>query len=228
MLKNKIFAIGDIHGCHGRLRSLLDRLPYDPERDCLVFLGDYINRGPDSKKVVDCLLELQASGAHTVFLKGNHEQALLEYAATGEVDTLRVLRMMGIESTAESYGCSLGQLRDLRCLPGSHRDFFHNLQLFYVEDGYLFVHADMDEALIGRGDDQTLSSELLPHGEAAMVSSRRLASEGAQVAGYVTVFGHVPFESPLVTEGLIGIDTGAVYGNFLTAVELPDGRFYHA
>ncbi|TKB28536.1 serine/threonine protein phosphatase [Desulfopila sp. IMCC35006] len=228
----KIFAVGDIHGCHSKLVRLLDRLPLDKEVDTLVFVGDYINRGPDSRKVLDTLLQVQASYAHPVFLKGNHEQMLLEYAATGDVETLRILRTMGVESTVASYGATVRQLRDLAFFPPEHRNFLENLQFSYISGNYLFTHADINEEMISLGRAAESFSPAEQQTEAGLLSSRRLSrghsAMAENFAGYIVVFGHSPFETPLVLHDRICIDTGAVYGNVLTAVALPELRFYHA
>ena len=99
----RIFAVGDIHGCYRRLVDLMDRLPFDPSEDFLVFLGDYIDRGRESREVISYLLNLSRRGGNIIFLKGNHEHALLEYARTGDEEYLRILRSMGIEETLRSY-----------------------------------------------------------------------------------------------------------------------------
>ena len=226
--ERKIFAIGDIHGCHGKLVTLLARIPIDKRSDTLVFLGDYINRGPDSRKVVDTLLSLRADYAHVVFLRGNHEQALLEYAATGDLEVLPALRAMGVEATLASYGASARGLPGLACMPQDHRDFLHSLEFSHVACNYLFTHADFDEeklALAGARPDALAAQRFA---EAGLLASRRLGQEIIADTGYTIVFGHLPFEAPLVMTDRIGIDTGAVYGGVLTAVELPALHFYHA
>ncbi len=225
---NKIFAIGDIHGCHSKLVRLLDRIPFDKDHDTLVLMGDYINRGPDSRKVLDTLLEVQATYAHTVFLKGNHEQMVLEYAATGDVETLRILRNMGVESTVESYGATVRQLRDLAFFPPEHRTFLQTLEFLYISDKYLFTHADINEEMIALAKYEDGSCASGHQAELGLLSSRRLSEEKSRIAEYIVVFGHSPFETPLVMHDRICIDTGAVYGNVLTAVELPKLHFYHA
>jgi serine/threonine protein phosphatase 1 len=225
----KIFAIGDIHGCHSKLVALLDRLPVDRRVDTLVFLGDYINRGPDSKKVLDTLLHIKASYGHAVFLKGNHEQALLEYGETGDVEILHMLRTMGVESTLASYGASMRMLRDLAGIPQEHRNFLSALEFSYLAGNYLFTHADVDDEILTLAKSQHDTLQAERYAEAVFLASRRLGRESiTRTTGYTVVFGHLPFESPLVMADRIGIDTGAVYGNLLTAVELPDLRFYHA
>lgn len=225
----KIFAVGDIHGCHSKLVALLARLPLDRSADTLVFLGDYINRGPDSKKVLDTLLRIKATYSEVVFLKGNHEQAMLEYAATGDVESLHMLRTMGVEATLASYGGSMRKLRDLSFLPPEHRDFLDALEFSYIAGNYLFIHADIDEEMLALARSHPDGLQSQRSTEAVFLASRRLGRESiTRTTGYTVVFGHLPFESPLVMADRIGIDTGAVYGNLLTAVELPDHRFYHA
>ena len=228
MSQRKIFAIGDIHGCAQQLAALLDRLPFDRKRDTLVFLGDYINRGPDTKAVLDILLDLKGSCADIHFLKGNHEQELLEYTATGNVDALRTLREMGIEATVESYGGRIHSLTGLGLFPVEHRDFLQTLDFFHLEDNYLFIHADINKELL-RCPIEESEHRLQRHVmEAGLLSSRRLARETTTAIDTLIVFGHIPFASPLVLNDRIGIDTGAVYGNMLTALELPELRFFHA
>jgi len=213
----KIFTIGDIHGCYRNLTELIDRLPFDRQMDTLIFLGDYINRGPQSREVVEYVLNLQAKCAKTVFLLGNHEHALLSYAATGDVETLRSLRSMGVEATLNSYGSApMRSLLDLSFLPAAHLDFLLSLQLSFRAGPYLFVHADAE---IDAGDTRP---------PAQLLVSRRLATDCLRPNGCVLVFGHTAFQTPLVTLNRIGIDTGAVHGNVLTALELPRVRFHHA
>jgi len=224
----KIFAVGDIHGCHDRLLALLNRLPLDRERDIIIFLGDYINRGPDSKKVLDTLVEIKNSYAHPFFLKGNHEDALLSYADSGDVEIVPFLRVMGVEATAASYGARVRNLHNLACFPESHQKFLTQLQFSCLIGDYLFTHADIgDEQLTAIAGGQPVA-KLDHQAEAELLCSRRLAEQKSAVDGITVVFGHSPFQSPLVLPDRICIDTGAVYGNVLTALELPRRQFYHA
>ncbi len=260
---NAIYAIGDIHGNRDALLRLLGRLGADPEQDLLVFMGDYINRGPDTQGVLDILVDVRSSHAHTVFLMGNHEHLLLEYAARPEVETLRTLRKMGIEATLASYGATVRDLPGLAFLPEAHRSFLQSLSLSHTCGPYLFVHADPEEADLSAAMEAT--SPLAPHESVLLdkaLSSRRLIREhvpaeqseagenpenrenGEGVARdmddtrlacmasggerRLVVFAHAPFEMPLVMPDRICVDTGAVYGNLLTALELPVMRFHHA
>ncbi|MGD9947298.1 MAG: metallophosphoesterase family protein [Desulfobulbus sp.] len=227
----KIFAVGDIHGCHQKLVTLLGRLPLDREQDTLIFLGDYINRGPDSRKVLDTLVGLERSCRHVVFLKGNHEQALLDYEIYGEPDDLRLLRTMGIDATAESYGATLRRLTDLSCLPTEHQQFLFDLKLSFAAGNYLFTHADFAPTLPPLDALETPQERMQRRNtEARLLASRRLGQENdlEPQSDNVVIFGHLPYATPLVRADRIGIDTGAVYGNLLTAIQLPQRIFYHA
>ena len=226
--QRKIFAIGDIHGCSKRLATLLGRIPFDRKLDTLIFLGDYINRGPETKDVLDILIELKESCEDIHFLKGNHEQELLEYSATGHMDSLRALRGMGVESTVDSYGSRVHSLAGLGCFPMEHREFLHSLKFFHLQDDYLFIHADINEELLRCPIKESEGRMQRYVMETGLLSSRRLAREEKTGIDTLIVFGHIPFASPLVLTDRIGIDTGAVYGNMLTAVELPTFRFFHA
>ncbi|MCL2457813.1 MAG: serine/threonine protein phosphatase [Desulfobulbus sp.] len=228
---SKIFAIGDIHGCHRQLIALIARLPLDRAKDTLVFLGDYINRGPDSRKVLDTLIGLQRSCCRAIFLKGNHEQALLEYNPDSDSGGLNLLRTMGIEATAESYGAPLRRLIDLTCMPPEHQQFLFDLRLNFSCDGFFFTHADFDPAPPATTTAETPRDRMQrQQAEAQLLVSRRLGREAALQPSppWTVVFGHLPHATPLVKPDRIGIDTGAVYGNLLTAVQLPERIFYHA
>lgn len=213
----KIFAVGDIHGCFEKLARLIGQLPIDPAEDRIIFIGDYINRGPQSREVIDFLLDLQTKMPRSVFLMGNHEHALLRYAAEGDLEYLKMLRSMGVEATLQSYpGASVDSLRDLSFLPAPHRAFLETLLPFHEENGYLFTHA----GIVPGEDHRACPLDRL-------LSVRSIFLEDDTPLDSVVVFGHTPFLTPLVTSRKIGIDTGAVLGNMLTAVELPRLRFYH-
>ena len=217
-MNGRIFAIGDIHGCAEKLKQLLNRLPFDGEHDTLVFLGDYLDRGPDSKGVLDQLCRLQADGVHVVPLLGNHEYLLLEYHRSADQALLPFMRRLGLENTLESYGgASLSALASLGFMPREHRDFLFSLLPHWETEEYIFVHAGLrhDQPLA----DQDIS-DLCEVREPFLSQNRDY--------GRRVIFGHTPFVTPLLTPFVTGIDTGAVYGNLLTAVELPGLRFHHA
>ncbi len=218
IMGTRIFAIGDIHGCSRKLETLLGRLPLDSQNDLLIFLGDYLNRGPESRKVLRILLDVKRKVRRSIFLLGNHEHDLLEYARTGDQALLRGLRAMGVESTLSSYGESpIHSLTDLSFLPKDHGIFLEELVPYFRFDRYLFTHA----GIIPGEDPETCSLDRL-------LTVRDVFLSWREPLDSIVVFGHTPFETPFVSQDKIGIDTGAVYGNLLTAVELPRMRFHHA
>lgn len=220
-----IYAIGDIHGQHTMLLALLDRLfrlPVDPD-DLLLFIGDYVDRGENSCAVIETLLALSERHPHIVFLRGNHEQLMidaLEEARTGvgraengqPERTLNWL-MNGGGETIHSY--PVGSTPHWwEAIPESHREFLRATQMEHVTERYHFVHAGL----------------LPPHHRCRWEEAHgdidpRLwirepfLSTTADFGGRIVVFGHTPQKSgrPFLRSNKIGIDTGAVYGGPLTA-----------
>jgi serine/threonine protein phosphatase 1 len=214
----KIFAIGDIHGCYEKLRQLMERLPYDPQQDTLVFLGDYIDRGRQSKQVLDYLCELRRRTKKFVALIGNHEHLMLEYHRTRDPSLLPHLRHLGIQATLDSYGADNPKsLQEMLFLPPAHRQLFHALLPYWETEEYIFVHAGLDPGI-----------PLAQQDLATLCESRDTLFSEEHDFGKVVVFGHTPLDMPFVTPTRIGIDTGAVYGNLLTALELPGMVFHHS
>ena len=213
----RIIAIGDIHGTSVKLATLLERLA--PRKgDRLIFLGDYIDRGADSCGVIQQIIDLKRNGYDIVALLGNHEKLLLDYAQSPDEGLIPYLRQHGIENTLKSYGeKNLRRIPDLSFMPVEHRRFLKNLKTHHVEGKYLFVHAGIRP---GKPlQEQTISD---------FCEIRDVFLEESHSLDYLVVFGHTPFEFPLVTGNKIGIDTGAVYGHLLTALVLPDMEFIHA
>ena len=213
----RLIAIGDIHGCIKKLENLLKYLSIR-NNDRVVFLGDYIGRGPNSKEVISLLIELKEKNDNVIFLLGNHENLLLEYVRSPDDILIPYLRQQHIEAFVKSYGENdLGSLHTLSFMPKEHVEFLKSLQLYYTEQEYLFVHAGIMPGL-----------PLEKHTAMEFCEVRDIFLESDFDIGKTVVFGHTAFEMPLVTKNKIGIDTGAVYGNVLTAVVLPEIRFYHA
>jgi serine/threonine protein phosphatase 1 len=208
-----IFAIGDIHGCHDPLLELLERIPIDWSRDRLVFMGDYIDRGPKSFEVVDHLIGLKSLHPGIVFLKGNHEQMLADFLS-GK-DRMTYLYNGG-QQTLESYMKHAGPAASYP-IPDRHLRFFESLMLFYETENYIFVHA-------GLRQDVPLDQQ----GPEDLLWIREKFIYATQSFGKRVVFGHTPFDEPLVEPNKIGIDTGAVFGNKLTCLQLPEEKFFFA
>ncbi len=200
--------IGDIHGCYESLSSLLEQVA--GRADTMVFLGDYIDRGPDTKKVIDRLLALQQEHRHVVCLKGNHE-LMLELFLAGN-DHFPFLEVGGVQTLA-SYGLDPGMPRDKirAALPASHRAFFASLCLHWQDRHAIYVHAGLQP---GR--------HLTMQNESWCLWARDRFIQSDHDFGKPVVFGHTVFEQPLVQANKIGIDTGAAYGGRLTALLLPE------
>jgi len=214
----RIFAIGDIHGCYDKLRQLMERLPYDPKQGTLVFLGDYIDRGGQSRQVLDYLCQLRRQAQKVIMLIGNHEYLMLQYHRTGDPALLPFLRHLGIDKTLSSYGVSHPQsLQDMLFLPDEHRKLLDSLLPYWETEEYIFVHAGLEPGV--PLDQQDLST---------LCEARPAFLSEEHDYGKLVIFGHTAFDMPFVTPTRIGIDTGAVYGNLLTALELPSLVFYHA
>ncbi len=205
----KYIAIGDIHGCARSLKALLEEIR--PYRDRIhVFIGDYIDRGPDSKGVLDCVIEFSREH-HCVFLRGNHEKMLLDAIQSGE-HTFWLING-GVE-TLKSY-----RINDPAELPADHRDFLEQTRLWFDTPDYLFIHAGLDP---GRRVEELLA---LPDIENMALWERRHVHEPV-VWEKPVVFGHTPVKEPLINDRKMGIDTGCVfpdrgYGH-LSALLLPE------
>jgi serine/threonine protein phosphatase 1 len=215
-------VIGDIHGCLNKLEQLWARIVPRPDKDQLVFLGDYIDRGEDSSGVLDYLLQLKETYADTIFLMGNHEKMFMDFLAG--VDRALFIYNGG-ESTLRSYigridnfwrntqGISDEEALNL-LVPERHRAFLQELHPYYETENYIMVHAGLKH---GVPLEQQSQDDLVWIREEFIYSEEDF--------GKTIVFGHTPFVRPLVLENKIGIDTGAVYGNSLTCLILPDLEF---
>jgi diadenosine tetraphosphatase ApaH/serine/threonine PP2A family protein phosphatase len=210
-MMGRIYVIGDVHGCARELETLLAALPLG-QGDVVAFIGDYIDRGPESRAVVDMLLVLRArSDIETVFLKGNHEDMCLAYLGRGGLWG-EAWRMNGGVTTLRSYGVSpqLGGAEAAAQFPPAHLDFFSSLALQHLSGDYLLVHAGIRPTRALEAQDP---EDLLWIREEFISSRHDLP--------YTVVFGHTPQRRVLVDLPYkVGIDTGCVYGGRLTAFEL--------
>ncbi len=129
------YVVGDIHGCCGTLRALLERLSPKPG-DRFIFLGDLIDRGPDSKSVVDTIWQLEAQGVSSVCLRGNHEQLLLN--AVQDANQMYLWLNNGGDTTLRSFGAT----SPLEIAP-EYLDFFQAMPLWHEEGDFLCVHGGL-------------------------------------------------------------------------------------
>lgn len=216
----KLYAIGDIHGCADLLDALIDKIEKDAgglDAAQLIFLGDYVDRGPDSKGVLDRLIALKARAPRTVFLKGNHEAIMLDFLKDPS-ETLHWLDWGG-EETLLSYGLrgilqkapdELAEALKAQ-LPEAHADFLRNLALTHLEGDYLFVHAGLRPGVAL--EEQTEEDLLWIRG-----AFHHAADEDRP--DQVVVHGHQPLKKPLDAGWRIDVDTGACWSGALTAVVL--------
>lgn len=221
-----LYAVGDIHGRLDLLERLLDLISGDAEaipagRRTLVFLGDYVDRGPDSRGVVERLIGGLPQGFDLHFLKGNHEAILLDFLA--EPWRLDHWLQNGGEETMRSYGVDTESLTHLgaspaawrnafaEALPEPHLVFFRNLQLSVSFGDYLFVHAGIRPGV-----------PLEAQSEADLVWIRAPFLNHAEPFGKIVVHGHTPGQEPVTRSNRVGIDTGAVFTGRLTALRLKD------
>lgn len=211
---NKIFAIGDIHGCFDKLQRLILEIKADPVNDTLVFIGDYIDRADGGRDVVDYILKLKKTFQNVICLRGNHESMLLRFLDGVEDD---IYLANGGFATLKAYGISRSDTPKVRKkkIPPDHLKFFKTLLPYYETDQFIFVHAGL---IPGR--------ELNEQSLYDMQWIRQTFIDSDDDFGKRVVFGHTHFSEPLVEDNKIGIDTGAVYGGSLTCVELPALKFY--
>jgi serine/threonine protein phosphatase 1 len=213
-MTGRILAIGDVHGCNRRLRKLLDRIEID-HADTPVFVGDYLDRGPDVRGVIDTLLEIGEAFPKTICLRGNHEEMFLEFYREGRGEEL-FLYNSGM-STLDSYGITLAEARRGQGFPEDHLRFLASLPLSYETGDWFFVHAGVRPGIPFA---RQVPEDLL--------WIRHEFIESDEDFGRRVVFGHTPLSEPLVERNKIGIDTGAVYGGRLTCIELPSLRINQA
>ncbi|WP_223068449.1 metallophosphoesterase family protein [Paenibacillus caui] len=232
----RTIAISDIHGEQDKLTRLLKAASYNPDRDRLMLLGDYIDRGPDSKGVLDMVISLKRQGASV--LKGNHEDLMMRALTLKEEEHWnRWVKRNGGDKTLLSYGMferdieAKGEGDSFR-MPilyspdlWRHLEFIQSLDHFIETDEHIFVHAGLEPALP--------PVETPPH--------TLMWIRGPFHTGYAgskkVVFGHTPTrglhddpENNFVYYGsnnIIGIDGGAVYGGQLNALDITNDIVYY-
>jgi serine/threonine protein phosphatase 1 len=221
----RVYAIGDIHGCIEQLEALHQAIAQDlTERPVaqavLIHLGDYVDRGPDSAAVVGLL----AAGPpipdlRTVNLMGNHEHMMLDALASGQQAAAELWLANGGADTLFSWGVprQVKQADWAGRIPRPHLIFLRDLPLAHQEGAYLFVHAGIRPGV--RLAQQTRQDLL-------WIREPFLSAKGdlGDSPGIVVVHGHTPGREPVVRPNRIGIDTGAVMGGVLTCAVLEDDR----
>lgn len=220
----RIYAIGDIHGRLDLLDALLDTMQADDRargdqaKTQYVFLGDLIDRGPESRGVVDRLMTLADGGLNARFLMGNHEEVFLR-ALAGDGRALRFLVRIGGRETLLSYGISEEEYRSLdyddlarraaELVPAAHLVFLAGFEKWVALGDYLFVHAGLRPGVAledqSKSDLYWIRDDFLRHRESF---------------GKIVVHGHSITEDVDLRPNRIGIDTGAFASGRLTAIGL--------
>jgi serine/threonine protein phosphatase 1 len=218
------YAIGDIHGYDDLFEQIIERIRADAEglgeRPRIVLLGDYVDRGPASRQVLDRVARLLAADwCDVVALMGNHEEALLRFLDEPEFgDTWRD---WGGAATLDSYGVVMPYMarsmeiwdevsrRFAAKVDPAHLEMLRAMPSSFQAEDYLFVHAGVDP-------DRPLAEQ---DGATFMyIRGRFLRAD--QACDYVVVHGHSPHKVPANTRWRIGIDTGVYYSGVLTAMRL--------
>lgn len=199
------YAIGDIHGCNRTFNALLDMLPLQ-SGDRLILLGDYIDRGPDSKGVIDTIFRLREAGFDVVCLRGNHEEMLLELFADGY--DMSIWLFNGGRSTMASFGTD--RLRDIA---PEYRTFLRSTLFYYETPGYIFVHGGLR---FGNPDPLSPPRDLLwlRHWYADI--------DYAWLGDRIIVHGHTPESietieaqhARLARQQYLNLDNGCVYAGY--------------
>lgn len=224
-----VYAVGDIHGELAALRNLLSEISADAARHpattrrMLVFLGDYVDRGPDSRGVIELLTATPPAGFEVRCLRGNHDQAMLDFLDRPEA--AEDWFGFGASATLDSYGVSAmaggigaGRLTALRdalvdCLPAAHRRFLENLESYLVVGDYAFVHA-------GIRPNRPLAQQDLH--DLMWIREPFLSWRGRHEK--VIVHGHSVVPVPQVLPNRVALDTGAYATGMLTAAALDGDR----
>lgn len=216
-----VVAVGDVHGRLDLVENLWVQIDAasrlsSARRRTLIFVGDYVDRGPQSRELVDRLLK-GFTGFETVYLKGNHDDTLLQFLTDPSIGD--AWRNFGGIETLQSYGVTHAQDKNwsqtrsefAAALPREHLEFFKNLRLHVTIGDYVFVHAGLKPRVPLEEQSET---DLLWIREAFLDSTVNF--------GRVVVHGHTPTDAPVVRPNRIGIDTGAYITNNLTAVILEE------
>lgn len=225
-----IFAIGDIHGCLDQLvrlhKKIFNHQDFNKDKDLLIYLGDYIDRGPNSNQVIEEILKVKKNGFKTKYLLGNHEAILIDFLFNNQ-NNIKTWIEYGADQTFKSYGIEIVEFikngfedhtidllrKDfLKKISLTHINFFNNLELNFQTDKYLFVHAGIDP-----------SKNLKDQKKRDYIWSRsKIFFEKDFKAEKIIVHGHTPERSIVNHPYRINIDTGCFISGKLSSVILND------
>ena len=211
--KMRTLAIGDIHGCHVALTTLLEQVAPRPE-DRIVFLGDYIDRGPASREVVQSLVDLSSKRA-PIFLRGNHEAMILD--AREDALKANVWQSYGGFEALISYSAEYNQ-NWAAVIPDSHWQFFERTVRYFETENHIFIHACLDaEADMNEQPDWLLYWEPVDRLKAHKSGKRIVCGHTPQRSGKILDLGFA-----------LCLDTGAVNGGWLTCMDVNSGAWWQS
>ncbi|HEY2787484.1 MAG TPA: metallophosphoesterase family protein [Fimbriiglobus sp.] len=212
---SRILAFGDVHGCSNHLDALLVAVNPTP-RDCLIFLGDLVDRGPDTRGVVDRVRNLKDQ-FDVICLRGNHE--LMMQRSRHDTAERKMWMSVGGSETLASYSPIRGRMADVSAVPDSHWDFVERVCVDYHEtDSTIFVHANLDPEL-------PLSEQY-----ELMLFWEFLTGPIRHTSGKTVVCGHTSQRSGAIWDlgDTICIDTAAYRGGKLTCLDVASWHYWQA
>lgn len=223
----RIYCIGDVHGCHALLLDLLHKIEHDClaflGRKLIIYLGDYIDRGPNSKEVIETLIQHNPDNTECIYLRGNHEQVLLDFLQEESVE--KAWLSFGGRATLASYNVAIHKIPTKKSdftnmqqqlkekLPETHHHFLAQTTLNYTLGSYYFVHAG-----------------IYPRKSLAKQKAKDLLWIRDEFTSYqkhhekIIVHGHTVSDEPELLANRIGIDTGAYASNILTCLVLENDQ----
>ncbi len=207
----RTLVIGDIHGCLAALKTLWRQV--DPQLDDrLIFLGDYIDRGPDSKGVIDFLIEVKKTYAKAIFLMGNHEEKLC-LATHGGSELAIWLSNWGGQATLQSYTTDTPN-----GIPAAHWEFLRATRPYYETSSHIFVHANLSANI-------PLSLQL-PY----TLLHKKFGKPKPHISGKTMICGHtvIADHKPINLGHAICIDTDPGRGGWLTCLHVETGHYTQA
>jgi serine/threonine protein phosphatase 1 len=211
-MSKEYVVFSDLHGCASEFKLLLNKMPLS-DNTTIIFLGDYVDRGPNSKEVIDTILKLKET-YEVICLKGNHEQLFEGFLADQESKEAGYFIYNGGGATLASYANDNGEY----VIPGSHFTFLEELKYFHETEDYFFVHAGVPN--------KPLKDLTIEEDGTEMLWIRNPFFKSKFEWEKLIVHGHTPLKEPYMSDRRINIDTGCVYDNLLTAVHLPEKKFY--
>ena len=211
-MTNRLIAIGDIHGCSAALRAILDAIDPQPN-DTIVTLGDYVDRGPDSRGVLDALIGLSGR-CRLVPILGNHDEMLLEIC-DGQTGLYEDWLLFGGDATVESYG---GRVPE--GIPPEHLELLRGCVPWYESDRHFFLHGSYLAPL-------PLAQQRL---DVLCWGSLKFCEPGPHCSGKTAIVGHTAQRNGEILElgYLRCIDTCCYGDGWLTALEVETGQLWQA